>query len=31
MPLILEYARRFGIYDHLDPLLSMALGTGETP
>ena len=30
MPLISEYARRFGIYDNLPPLLSMSLGAGET-
>ena len=30
MPLISEYARRFGVYDNLPPLLSMALGAGET-
>jgi penicillin-binding protein 1A len=30
MPLIAEYARRFGIYDELFPVLSMALGAGET-
>jgi penicillin-binding protein 1A len=30
MPLIAEYARRFGIYDDLMPLLPMALGAGET-
>ena len=30
MPLISEYARRFGIYDNLLPMLSMALGAGET-
>ena len=30
MPLIVEYARRFGIYDNLLPVLSMALGAGET-
>ncbi|WP_245296887.1 MULTISPECIES: penicillin-binding protein 1A [Rhodomicrobium] len=30
MPLIAEYARRFGVYDQLMPLLSMALGAGET-
>ena len=30
MPLIAEYARRFGIYDDMPPLLSMALGAGET-
>ena len=30
MPLIGEYARRFGIYDDLTPVLSMALGAGET-
>jgi len=30
MPLIGEYARRFGIYDELPNYLSYALGTGET-
>jgi len=30
MPLIVEYAKRFGIYDHLQPVLSMSLGAGET-
>jgi penicillin-binding protein 1A len=30
MPLIAEYARMFGIYDNLNPLLAMALGAGET-
>ena len=30
MPLIIEYARRFGVYDNLPPLLSMSLGAGET-
>jgi penicillin-binding protein 1A len=30
MPLVAEYARRFGIYDNLSPLLSMSLGSGET-
>jgi penicillin-binding protein 1A len=30
MPLIAEYARRFGIYDDMLPVLSMALGAGET-
>ncbi|MEL6747047.1 MAG: PBP1A family penicillin-binding protein, partial [Pseudomonadota bacterium] len=30
MPLITEYARRFGIYDNLLPVLSMSLGAGET-
>ena len=30
MPLVSEYARRFGIYDDLAPLLPMALGAGET-
>lgn len=30
MPLVGEYARRFGIYDDLTPVLSMALGAGET-
>jgi penicillin-binding protein 1A len=30
MPLIVEYAKRFGIYDDLLPVLSMSLGAGET-
>jgi penicillin-binding protein 1A len=30
MPLIGEYARRFGIYESLPPYLSFALGAGET-
>jgi penicillin-binding protein 1A len=30
MPLVAEYARRFGIYDDMLPVLSMALGAGET-
>jgi penicillin-binding protein 1A len=30
MPLISEYAKRFGIYDELPPYLSFALGAGET-
>jgi penicillin-binding protein 1A len=30
MPLIVEYAKRFGIYDNLAPYLPMALGAGET-
>ncbi|WP_375569547.1 penicillin-binding protein 1A [Ahrensia marina] len=30
MPLVSEYARRFGVYDDLDPLLAMSLGSGET-
>ena len=30
MPLIAEYAKRFGIYDDLPPYLSMSLGSGET-
>lgn len=30
MPVIVEYARRFGVYDNLMPMLSMALGAGET-
>ncbi len=30
MPLVAEYAERFGIYDHLLPVLAMALGSGET-
>ncbi|MGY6662863.1 MAG: penicillin-binding protein 1A [Glycocaulis sp.] len=27
---IAEYAQRFGIYDRMDPVLSMSLGAGET-
>ena len=30
MPLVSEYARMFGIYDNLMPVLAMALGSGET-
>ena len=30
MPIISEYARRFGVYDNLMPILPMALGAGET-
>ena len=30
MPMITDYARRFGVYDNLMPVLSMALGAGET-
>jgi penicillin-binding protein 1A len=30
MPLISEYAKRFGIYDDLPPYLSFSLGSGET-
>jgi len=30
MPLIAEYAKMFGIYDNLSPVLAMALGAGET-
>jgi penicillin-binding protein 1A len=30
MPIIGEYARRFGVYDNLMPALSMSLGAGET-
>ena len=30
MPLIVEYAKRFGIYDDLPPYLSLSLGAGET-
>ena len=30
MPVVSEYARRFGVYDDLPPFLSMALGAGET-
>jgi penicillin-binding protein 1A len=30
MPLISEYAKVFGIYDQLNPVLAMALGAGET-
>jgi penicillin-binding protein 1A len=30
MPLVTEYARRFSVYDDMMPVLSMALGAGET-
>jgi len=30
MPLIIEYAKRFGVYDDLLPVLAMSLGSGET-
>ncbi len=30
MPLVAEYARRFGVVDNLKPVLAMALGAGET-
>jgi penicillin-binding protein 1A len=30
MPLISDYAKMFGIYDQLTPVLAMALGAGET-
>ncbi len=30
MPLVAEYAKRFGVYDDLPPYLSFALGAGET-
>ena len=30
MPLIVEYSKRFGVYDELMPVLSMSLGAGET-
>ena len=30
MPLITEYARNFGIYDDMLPVLAMSLGAGET-
>jgi len=30
MPLVAEYAERFGIYDKMMPVVSMALGAGET-
>ncbi|POF30229.1 penicillin-binding protein 1A [Roseibium marinum] len=30
MPLVAEYAKRFGIYDNMLPVLSMSLGAGET-
>lgn len=30
MNVVAEYAERFGIYDHMQPVLAMALGSGET-
>ena len=30
MPMIADYARRFGVYDSLPPYLSFSLGAGET-
>ena len=30
MPLVVEYAKRFGVYDNLPPFLAMSLGAGET-
>ena len=30
MPLVAEYAKMFGLYDDLKPLLAMSLGAGET-
>jgi penicillin-binding protein 1A len=30
MNLVAEYADRFGIYDHMNPVLAMSLGAGET-
>ncbi|MGJ0394357.1 MAG: penicillin-binding protein 1A [Methylocystis sp.] len=30
MPLIAEYAKRFGVYDNMGPYLSLSLGAGET-
>jgi penicillin-binding protein 1A len=30
MPLVVEYSRRFGVYDDLMPVLAMSLGAGET-
>ena len=30
MPLVAEYAKRFGIYDDMAPYLAMSLGAGET-
>ena len=30
MPMIADYAKRFGVYDNLPPYLSFALGAGET-
>jgi penicillin-binding protein 1A len=30
MPLVVDYAKMFGLYDNLSPVLAMALGSGET-
>ena len=30
MPLVVDYAKSFGVYDDLQPYLSNALGAGET-
>ncbi|MBP1850553.1 penicillin-binding protein 1A [Rhizobium halophytocola] len=30
MNLVAEYADRFGVYDHMNPVLAMSLGSGET-
>jgi len=30
MPLITDYAKRFGLYNNLMPVLAMSLGAGET-
>ena len=30
MPLVIEYSKRFGVYDDLLPVLAMSLGAGET-
>jgi penicillin-binding protein 1A len=30
MPIIVDYSKRFGVYDNLMPALSMSLGAGET-
>lgn len=30
MPLVAQYAERFGVYDKMYPVLSMSLGSGET-
>ena len=30
MPLVAEYAERFGVYDKMSPILAMSLGSGET-
>ena len=30
MKLVAEYAERFGVYDHMNPVIAMSLGSGET-